>query len=384
MKKTYLIIAATALVALSACSKNEVRPASSDPQEITFQTVVGGVKTKALSGSKVAFNGDKFKSYAWFLPQGKTWAQNSAAAEAYISDAEISSNSKDANGKKIWKDADHTYYWPKQGSLTFFSWTKLGTDTKANFENAAVDCSNSNGIVITDYSVVTNKNQDLMVADIAADRTENKLTYETSGVPTLFRHKLTKVAVALKINDEYVKDANASTHSIGDKVFTVKSISFNNIAKEGTYTQGYDGKTDSWTSESASSTASESISVFSSQAGKTLTTTETKISDDGAQYIFLPQSFVSSTNASDNAANERVANLKIVYTIDTYYTDSQYSTEEVTIVRSLENPTAAAGSQKWEKNKDIVYKITIGLDEILWDPAVENWDSQEEIDIPLY
>ncbi len=44
MKKTYLIIAATALVALSACSKNEVRPASSDPQEITFQTVVGGGK----------------------------------------------------------------------------------------------------------------------------------------------------------------------------------------------------------------------------------------------------------------------------------------------------------------------------------------------------
>lgn len=40
--KNYHILATAALLTLAACSKNEVRPASSDPQEITFQTVVGG------------------------------------------------------------------------------------------------------------------------------------------------------------------------------------------------------------------------------------------------------------------------------------------------------------------------------------------------------
>lgn len=371
MKKTYLIIAATALVALSACSKNEVRPASSDPQEITFQTVVGGVKTKALSGSKVAFNGDKFKSYAWFLPQGNTWAANYADAKRYISDAEISKNSE---GK--WKAAN-AYYWPKQGSLTFFSWTKLKTDNAADFTNATVSCT-TDGIKFTDYNVSTNINQDLLVADIAADKTENKLTYETSGVPTLFRHKLTKVGVQLAINKPYLADANATTRSIGDKVFKVKSVSFNNIASEGTYTQGHDGSTDSW----AASTTTGSTSIFSGE--QALNTTLASVKDADAQFIFLPQVFTASDDAKENSENEAVANLTIVYTIDTYYTATDYSTEEVTIVRSLENPTAAAGSQKWEKNKDIVYKITIGLDEILWDPAVENWDSQEEIDIPLY
>lgn len=224
----------------------------------------------------------------------------------------------------------------------------------------------------------TNINQDLLVADIAADKTENKLTYETSGVPTLFRHKLTKVGVQLAINKPYLADANATTRSIGDKVFKVKSVSFNNIASEGTYTQGHDGSTDSW----AASTTTGSTSIFSGE--QALNTTLASVKDADAQFIFLPQVFTASDDAKENSENEAVANLTIVYTIDTYYTATDYSTEEVTIVRSLENPTAAAGSQKWEKNKDIVYKITIGLDEILWDPAVENWDSQEEIDIPLY
>ena len=369
MKKTYLIIAATALVALSACTKNEVRPASSDPQEITFQTVVGP-QTKALSSTQSSFVGDKFKSYAWFLPQGNTWAANYADAKRYISDAEISKNSE---GK--WKAAN-AYYWPKQGSLTFFSWTKLGTDNKANFENAAVDCSNNNGIVITNYSVVTNKNQDLMVADYAADKTENKTTYQTDGVPTLFRHKLTKVGVQLAINKPYLADANATTRSIGDKVFKVKSVSFNNIASEGIYTQGHDGSTDSW----AASTTTGPTAVFNGE--QALNTTLASVKDADAQFIFLPQDFTASADSKENSKNETVANLKIVYTIDTYYTATDYSTEEVTIVRSLENPTAAAGSQKWEKNKDIVYKITIGLDEILWDPAVEDWTS-ETYDISL-
>ena len=368
MMKNYHILAAAALLTLAACSKNEVRPASSDPQEITFQTVVGP-QTKA----NVAFDGDKFKSYAWFLPAGSDWATDHASATRYIYAATIES----VNG--TWKDQSASYYWPKQGSLTFFSWTKLGTDTKANFENAAVDCSNSNGIVITDYSVVTNKNQDLMVADYAADRTENVTTYVTNGVPTLFRHKLTKVAVALKIQDAYVKDANASTRSIGDKVFKVKSVTFNNIASVGTYTQGHDGSTDSW----AASTTTGTTSVFNGE--QALNKTLASVKDADAQFIFLPQGFEPSTTPSDNTENGKVANLTIVYTIDTYYTATDYSTEEVTIVRSLENPTAATvGGQKWEKNKDIVYKITIGLDEIRWDPAVENWDSQEEIDIPLY
>ena len=30
----------------------------------------------------------------------------------------------------------------------------------------------------------------------------------------------------------------------------------------------------------------------------------------------------------------------------------------------------------WSMNKHITYQITIGLDEVLWDPNVNDWDSE--------
>ena len=45
--KKYIVIAIAACVALAACTKNEVRPVSTD-QEITFETAVYKASSKAL------------------------------------------------------------------------------------------------------------------------------------------------------------------------------------------------------------------------------------------------------------------------------------------------------------------------------------------------
>lgn len=350
--KNYHILAAAALLTLAACSKNEVRPASSDPQEITFQTVVGP-QTKALSSTQSSFGGDKFKSYAWFLPQGKTWAQNSADAEAYISDAEISSNSKDANGKKIWKDANHTYYWPKQGSLTFFSWTLLEPATTnpapAAFDKASVTCTATKGIEVKDYDVSVNKNYDLMVADIAADKTKNENTYETDGVPTLFHHVLSNLAFKVKTNKAYT----------ANEKFAMKSITLKNVMTKGNYTQG-----------SATAKSPEDVwSAWSETKEMQLAnnTDAVEFTNDGQDNniaitdysIVLPQKFTDEN-----------PKIEIVYEITTNYTGTAV-TETVTVERPLKD----IYKDNWVAGKKYTLTITIGLDEIRWDPAVENWES---------
>ena len=110
--KKYLLFATAACAALAACTKNEVKPVEID-QEITYQTI----DTKAAS----SFASDRhFTSYAYMLPSGQTWDTEYASGSKYISDADIYYHNTDS--KYEWK-ADKTYYWPKQGSLTFFAWS---------------------------------------------------------------------------------------------------------------------------------------------------------------------------------------------------------------------------------------------------------------------
>lgn len=112
--KKYILIAAVASVALAACTKNEVKPVEVD-QEITYQTI----NTKAAS----TFASDRhFTSYAYMLPSGKTWDSKFSEGSAYIADADIYYHTTPYE----WK-AEKTYYWPKQGSLTFFAWSTYTT-----------------------------------------------------------------------------------------------------------------------------------------------------------------------------------------------------------------------------------------------------------------
>ena len=104
MKKVFLI--AAAVVAFAACSKNEVLPSSSINNEISFN-----VAPRTKAPAQIAFNTDlTFQTYAYYLPDGQTWASHTATPQTYIDNAKIKFVGTQ------WKNADpnHTYYWPKQ------------------------------------------------------------------------------------------------------------------------------------------------------------------------------------------------------------------------------------------------------------------------------
>lgn len=342
MNKHFFYIAA-ACVALASCVKNEVRVNSPD-KEITFQTV----STKAGA----AFNkGNHFISYAYFLEEGKHWdtANLPTDAKAYIDNANIYYHTT----SRYWAAAD-TYYWPKQGSLTFFAWTD-DTAAPSVGTGASVTCAHDTGIKITDYSVKDNPNKDILVAEIAKDKTQNESVTGRdwdNGVPTVFRHALAKVEFMVNKKKDY-KNVK----------FNVKSITLNGVSTKGTFTQGSPSESWGWSNQ----TEPDNLSVFTGDEEVTKTA-EVPVEFNTLQpnttpgktdyFIVLPQTF------------DATPTLTIVYDITTSYITGHPVTETVTETKALNT----IYTSNWDCKKNYILRITLGLNEIYWDPSVVAWE----------
>lgn len=344
----FILLAALPAVALAAgCSKNEVTPVESEPAEITYQTL----ETKAASNFNTT---NKFYSYAYFLEKGKTWAANYTTGQAYISSSLI----KFVSDKNYWKNTETTYYWPKQGSLTFFAWTDY-TDAPA-VSDCTISCSNAKGIYTTGYAVTSNQNKDLMVADIAADQKANTVEYTgwKKGVPTIFKHVLSSLVFTIQTD----KDKSGNTYENG--MFKLKSITLKNVSTKGDYTQGSPAaSTAPWSNQSTSA----NLSAYS---GTGMTVTENKqtvtpAADD--YYIVLPQNFTNTTPV-----------IEVVYTITTNYASTPV-TETVTETKDLKS----IYTSNWENGKKYTLNIILGATEILWDPDVTDWTTVTADDINI-
>ena len=342
MKKLFYFAAAA--VALAACAKNEVVPVNSgENQEITFNVAP---KTKAVT--KFADN-LKFKSYAYYLPGKETWDNHTTDPALYINGAEIAYRKKtEESEEKVWKAGD-SYYWPKNGKLTFFAWTSLN-ETNANnatpsYETSYVTdvkCSVADGINVTGYDVTTNKNVDFLVADIVKDQTSNSaMKYWNAGVTTIFKHKLSYVIFKVKTDIAY-----------SNKTFTLKSITFKDIEYVGDYKQlGTEG----WTPK----TPEVKTPVVYTNASTPINNSEATLTTDNTFNYYLPQSFATS------------GSVVVEYWIETNENGNK-STDKVTKTINMKDLFTS-----WDMGKKYTVTLTFKLDEILWDPAVEDWTTAD-------
>lgn len=363
MKKLFYFAAAA--VALAACAKNEVIPVNSgENQEITFNVAP---KTKATI-NKFA-NDLSFKSYAYYLPGEETWDNHTTDPALYINGAVIA-NTNPNGPDGVWKAKD-SYYWPKNGSLTFFAWTSLKETVGAtnSYKVSYVDnvtCSKNTGIKVENYVVDSdkNKNVDFLVADIKADQKANTTTpgetgkYYKDGVPTLFRHKLSYVIFNVVTDKEY-----PST-----KTIELKSITFKGIGYKGNYQQILASPdTKNWTvtgkKEQAYYTAPEAA-TGTGTTGVEITKAQKTLTSNDTQNYFLPQEF------------SKTASLVITYEVTTTEgksTSVDYVEKEIVI-----NPDKGSKMfESWLEGKKYTVTLTFKLDEILWDPAVEDWTTAD-------
>lgn len=355
MKKLFYFAAAA--VALAACAKNEVIPVNSgENQEITFN-----VAPKTKAEIQPFDKGNVFASWAYYLHKGAdgtvtNWSKDWTVrkdAKPYISNSQISWNND------VWKNANTSYYWPKDGTLTFFAYS-LNRDnlTLSGVNTAPIACLNAEnayGINAT-IDLKENQNLDLLVAEIAADKTQNEDFQSLNGVPTLFKHKFSRVQFAVK------KKANC-----GNATITLKSIKFNNVVYYGTYCQ-YNNVEGTFVNDYCSKDGARTTITY------TETPFEVESSDRFAPvtetgesyYIYFPQNF-------KNVGDPNIAKIEVKYTV-------QFSNDIIEEHTKILNVKEIFDS--WDVGKKYIFNLIFSLDEITWAPAVEEWESvTKEIDI---
>ena len=352
MKK--LIVLFSAVAALAACSKNEVVPSvSGENVEISYK-----VAPRTKADPQTFDTKNVFASWAYYLPSGK-WDNNwnvRKAAKPYIGEESVGSTISYKDG--VWKDQTTSYYWPKGGKLTFFAYSlNNNTLTNQDSEDFFFYCENGEdayGITGT-VDLTNHKNTDFLVADIASDKTYNETSYyNVNGVPTLFKHKLSRIQFAVKKKEEY-KGAT----------ITLNSITFNNVAHAGHYCQfnKENGKNtftnDYWnevgTPSSIVYTTTDFVVTSSTDYAPVKETNET-------HYIYIPQNF------EDVKATDPIATIEVKYTVK--FKDGISETYIKTLnVKDI--------FPRWEVGKRYTFNLMFSLNEIHYAPAVGDWEDVE-------
>lgn len=193
MKKRVLTYLALAL--LLSCTRIEVQ--DWEPQSLVAYNVVSS--TAAQTKATTAFpTTSTFMSSAYQLNSGQSWDSNYASSTLKFGPEEV-------KYMGTYWSTDDKHFWEDGKTLTFFSYapaslSSLGlTITKEGVSVNAWDVTND-----------SMKDTPILVADVAKDKVKNESFAGFTGVPTHFRHKLSKVSIRLakstlsKADDIYV------------------------------------------------------------------------------------------------------------------------------------------------------------------------------------
>lgn len=365
--KKHIIFAAAAVAALAACSKVDQAPDTQ--REINFE-VANSIQTKATG---VVYENGAFGTYAWFNN---------------VDDFMV--NEKVDKSGSVWKTVDHTFYWPKTGSISFISYSPFeGTSDTAG----TVPVVTKNTITYTAYTAA---DIDLMYADRATcSANVNEVTDSDtadsgfSGVPTVFRHALAKLSFDIKANFLEYDDATNSSHTEWE--VTVNSIKIGGFKNTGNcaLTLNADGKSwdkpetnlgDTtnpeivyvWKDLSGTTADQELVDATTYPNGVVLTTTAQTL--NAASGYVMPQVL---------AANTQVLTLDIH--IKTKLSNGKYINED--LVKTVDM-MAISSLKAWQMNENIHYTINIKPTAsdatnphnddpedviITFDPAVADW-----------
>lgn len=321
-----LIITAVLVLTLGCCTKIVQQSGPMDNTEISYQVISNRTKAPLEAYPTTV----PFVSSAWYLPQGKKWDANKADAQLYISSAVISYDP----ATNVFKAAT-PYYWPKKGSLTFMAYSP---------ESAKIQITKDKGVEITGWETNgSDKRIDLMVADMVKNKSANGTSYGMVGVPIVFRHILSKVAVTAFI----------------EKAEPGKEIFLNRIIFHNVY-----GKADfngsEWTNRGDVHDVDNTLPAIKLGPDKK-TIIET--------MLLIPQSLSALDTTRGNVEME------IYYTIN----DNGTSKDEHVII-SLNQHGAA-----WERGKYTEYQIIFGTSDhpIDFVGSVSDWTDYGNTDIVI-
>ena len=339
-----------------SCTK--VEQAESAQAQISYN-VVQYTQTKAAGEYPTTV---PFVSSAFYLENGKTWAAHRSEAKPYIENATISFNGTN------WYDADHAYYWPRAGKLTFFSYSPKAIQASTNIDR-------NSGITITDWDVDAHKDVDIMIADVQTEQTANQTGGTYTGVPTIFRHALSKISgFTFNLHKDYAHGHSSGSYANGDVVFILKSIVIKNMPQKGTYsnTMPSESNIGAW---NKAADGIYSYTWYSNASGTTIpysTSTPLAIPANGlspySELYLLPQFYPADGGPS----------LEITYTKRTYGENGSFTNSQVTASVSFYDLFASTG-HRLVINRNLTFNIVFNIDSnlITWAPDQQDWDGSD-------
>ena len=217
------------------------------------------------------------------------------------------------------------YHWVANYKYTFFSYSPSSLIDK-------VDVS-KDGVAISNWDVEADATE-ILVADIAKDKTKNESSSGYSGVPTNFRQKLSKLSFKMRISE----------YAANDTKVTLREIKVSHICTRGNYSKG--GYADDvWTVvEGSRKTGTSGTSVFTVFSGSQELSTESDFNPESK--LIIPQSLLQSRDYHPK--------LIVKYDIQVGNGDVETKTAECYFDINLRQ-------ESWEKGMEYTYTIHIGV-----------------------
>ncbi len=355
--KKYMILAAVALVASAACTKVEdTTPA----RKISFEVASYVAQTKAMTTTEL---GGSFTTNAWFTNGDGDKTQ-------FMRSETITWNNTVSNQ---WAPS-HEYFWPKTGYIDFYS-----------YDGTPAPTSVGEGSLTYTAPVATDAN--ILVADAAYHQTQNSSTYHidnasVKGVPTLFRHMLAKIQFKVKL-----ETANATPNTKWDVTILNAGAKLSNIVilNTGTLTlsNSYAGSTpttQAWTNANATKPNVGWVAAAGTETVSTLTPALAlaKAATSSGDFVdLIALRTVMPQVLGDDAVFTLNYNVKATYGSEAsaYLDENRSFSVKINTIKN----TSSVAITEWDMNQVITYNVIIDPvgEQILFDPAVEEWDETQ-------
>ena len=316
-------------VGLSSCLVNEkITPVEEDG---TIWYNIAPVKE--LPQTKAVNEFDKSKTFGSYAYKG---------SDLFIDNEEISYQTD----KWVAKDGSK-YYWPYSGALTFMSYAPYSLSSRAGFS-----CTAASGISLSNVSLSNevgyyHEDDDILVADIARDLT--KESHPVSGVPTVFKHKLSKVAVKASLNNNLT----------GSDYVKITGVSLQYIYTKANYAQS-----GGWTSHSE-------LKTYSPGALNVILALE-------PQYVFQETLMIPQPTTLSGRGTGKDPKLVVSYQMEI----DGYTSNKTAELKLYTDPSSPAA---WEEGKVVTYYISISTKDeyIEFSGSLDAWDDAGNGDINM-
>ena len=224
--------------------------------------------TKAAVGYPID---SKFISTAYTIASTGSWNDAASRPNKPIIDEEEVSY---IEAERYWSTSK-PHYWDANYKYTFFSYSP------SSLKGTKVSVS-TDGVAISNWDVEADATTEILVADIAKDKTKNESFSGYSGVPTNFRQKLSKLSFKMRISE----------YAANDTKVTLREIKVSHICTRGNYSKGGYAD-DAWTVvEGSRKTGTTGTSVFTVFSGSKELSTEKYFNPDSK--LIIPQSLLQS------------------------------------------------------------------------------------------